>query len=376
MGSAARADPHSALVSVWKPHATGNLSGPIDCVARSVGGVRCAGGGTTAGGRRRLQSGQQAAQPSSRSDLDRLNLGVFLWRKATFIQALVPAALPRNVQFCDVQLLRNEDCAKCAKFPCKFLIQWKPQARPCNPISGVESAKFRSVILNSRSSDVDAIIDLFYRSVLLNMKSLIFWKMLMNSIRVNEGAYKVLILKILERNAKSLNSGTKTECKLLKLQDAEIEFFRDEDVGFNCAKLRRYEGRCVLPANFDANYCYALGYATRILLHSGKTGRISSVCYLHHLLLRRIDIVPLLSLLDYGCLRFVTSLVTASVVFISRYNIDAKSHPWGVIGKYFDDCNEEHTGNHAKYEELARKFWDLSEKMIKANEQRAFKARG
>ncbi|KAJ7964810.1 Pyrophosphate--fructose 6-phosphate 1-phosphotransferase subunit beta [Quillaja saponaria] len=38
-----------------------------------------------------------------------------------------------------------------------------------------------------------------------------------------------------------------------------------------------YEGRCGLPTNFDSNYCYALGYAAGALLHSGKTGLISSV---------------------------------------------------------------------------------------------------
>ncbi|XP_042025986.1 pyrophosphate--fructose 6-phosphate 1-phosphotransferase subunit beta [Salvia splendens] len=38
-----------------------------------------------------------------------------------------------------------------------------------------------------------------------------------------------------------------------------------------------YEGRCGLPSNFDATYCNALGYAAGVLLHSGKTGLISSV---------------------------------------------------------------------------------------------------
>ncbi|XP_042458382.1 SPX domain-containing protein 2-like [Zingiber officinale] len=76
-----------------------------------------------------------------------------------------------------------------------------------------------------------------------------------------------------------------------------------------------------------------------------------------------------LSLLDHGSLRFLPSLVAASVVFVSRYTIDAKSHPWGVTGKYFGDCNEEDTSNHAKYEELATKLWDLSEKMVNTNEQ-------
>lgn len=39
----------------------------------------------------------------------------------------------------------------------------------------------------------------------------------------------------------------------------------------------RYEGRCGLPTNFDATYCYALGYGAGVLLNSGKTGLISSV---------------------------------------------------------------------------------------------------
>ncbi|KAK9267271.1 hypothetical protein L1049_009693 [Liquidambar formosana] len=41
----------------------------------------------------------------------------------------------------------------------------------------------------------------------------------------------------------------------------------------------RYEGRCGLPTNFDATYCYALGYGAAALLHYGKTGLISSMLY-------------------------------------------------------------------------------------------------
>ncbi|KAH0863849.1 hypothetical protein HID58_081060 [Brassica napus] len=37
-----------------------------------------------------------------------------------------------------------------------------------------------------------------------------------------------------------------------------------------------YKGRCGLPTNFDATYCYALGYGAGVLLNSGKTGLISS----------------------------------------------------------------------------------------------------
>ncbi len=38
-----------------------------------------------------------------------------------------------------------------------------------------------------------------------------------------------------------------------------------------------YEGRCAAPSNFDANYCYSLGYTAASLLGGGKTGYMASV---------------------------------------------------------------------------------------------------
>jgi pyrophosphate--fructose-6-phosphate 1-phosphotransferase len=38
-----------------------------------------------------------------------------------------------------------------------------------------------------------------------------------------------------------------------------------------------YEGRCAFPSNFDADYCYSLGYSAFVLISSGLTGYISSV---------------------------------------------------------------------------------------------------
>jgi pyrophosphate--fructose-6-phosphate 1-phosphotransferase len=38
-----------------------------------------------------------------------------------------------------------------------------------------------------------------------------------------------------------------------------------------------YEGRCAVPSNFDANYCYSLGYTASILIGIGKTGYMSSI---------------------------------------------------------------------------------------------------
>ena len=41
-----------------------------------------------------------------------------------------------------------------------------------------------------------------------------------------------------------------------------------------------YEGRCAAPSNFDADYCYALGYNAAQLINSGATGYMSSIRHL------------------------------------------------------------------------------------------------
>jgi pyrophosphate--fructose-6-phosphate 1-phosphotransferase len=38
-----------------------------------------------------------------------------------------------------------------------------------------------------------------------------------------------------------------------------------------------YEGRCAAPSNYDADYCYSLGYTASCLILSGKSGYMSSV---------------------------------------------------------------------------------------------------
>jgi pyrophosphate--fructose-6-phosphate 1-phosphotransferase len=38
-----------------------------------------------------------------------------------------------------------------------------------------------------------------------------------------------------------------------------------------------YEGRCAFPTNFDADYCYSLGYNAFLLIGSGLSGYLSSV---------------------------------------------------------------------------------------------------
>jgi pyrophosphate--fructose-6-phosphate 1-phosphotransferase len=38
-----------------------------------------------------------------------------------------------------------------------------------------------------------------------------------------------------------------------------------------------YEGRCAAPSNFDADYCYSLGFTASVLIANGKTGYMASV---------------------------------------------------------------------------------------------------
>ncbi len=38
-----------------------------------------------------------------------------------------------------------------------------------------------------------------------------------------------------------------------------------------------YEGRCAAPSNYDADYCYSLGYTAAALIGAGKTGYMSSI---------------------------------------------------------------------------------------------------
>ncbi|XP_010546562.1 PREDICTED: pyrophosphate--fructose 6-phosphate 1-phosphotransferase subunit beta 1-like [Tarenaya hassleriana] len=72
-----------------------------------------------------------------------------------------------------------------------------------------------------------------------------------------------------------------TEKMLIEMVETELEKRRQKGTYkgqfMGQSHFFGYEGRCGLPTNFDATYCYALGYAAGALLHSGKTGLISSV---------------------------------------------------------------------------------------------------
>ena len=72
-----------------------------------------------------------------------------------------------------------------------------------------------------------------------------------------------------------------TEKLLSEMVAAKLEAWRAE--GKYNGKFARqhhffgYEGRCAAPSNYDADYCYALGYTASALIANGKTGYMSSV---------------------------------------------------------------------------------------------------
>ncbi|KAG5246680.1 PYROPHOSPHATE--FRUCTOSE 6-PHOSPHATE 1-PHOSPHOTRANSFERASE [Salix purpurea] len=88
---------------------------------------------------------------------------------------------------------------------------------------------------------------------------------------------------MLERDPHGNVQVAKIETEKMLIQMVETELEKRKQMGQYNGNFKGqshffgYEGRCGLPTNFDAAYCYALGYGAGALLHSGKTGLISSV---------------------------------------------------------------------------------------------------
>ena len=76
-------------------------------------------------------------------------------------------------------------------------------------------------------------------------------------------------------------SRIETEKLLIEMVGAKLETLKAEGkykgkfAGLN--HFFGYEGRCAAPSNFDADYCYSLGYVAFLLIASGLTGYMSSV---------------------------------------------------------------------------------------------------
>ncbi|MDD3435811.1 MAG: diphosphate--fructose-6-phosphate 1-phosphotransferase [Candidatus Gastranaerophilales bacterium] len=63
----------------------------------------------------------------------------------------------------------------------------------------------------------------------------------------------------------------KTKLKEMKSQGEYVGKFSEQ------AHFFGYEGRCAFPSNFDADYCYSLGYNAFALINFGLTGYLSSI---------------------------------------------------------------------------------------------------
>lgn len=76
-------------------------------------------------------------------------------------------------------------------------------------------------------------------------------------------------------------SRIETEKLLIKMVEARLKKYRQEGIYKGKFTPQNhffgYEGRCAAPSNFDANYCYALGFTAAILIAHEKTGYMTSV---------------------------------------------------------------------------------------------------
>jgi len=76
-------------------------------------------------------------------------------------------------------------------------------------------------------------------------------------------------------------SRIETEKLLIEMLDLRLKAWKAEGL-YNgkfsaLSHFFGYEGRCAAPSNFDADYCYSLGYTAAALVGAGKTGYMASV---------------------------------------------------------------------------------------------------
>lgn len=83
------------------------------------------------------------------------------------------------------------------------------------------------------------------------------------NVQVSKIETEKMLAGMIEENIKALNAKAKTKDKKIKFS-AQCHFLG-------------YEGRCAAPSNFDADYCYSLGFTAAALIGAGKTGYMSCV---------------------------------------------------------------------------------------------------
>ncbi len=79
------------------------------------------------------------------------------------------------------------------------------------------------------------------------------------NVQVSKIETEKMLAEMIDNNIKALNATAEKKIKF----SSQCHFFG-------------YEGRCAAPSNFDANYCYSLGFTASALIGSGKTGYMAS----------------------------------------------------------------------------------------------------
>ena len=80
------------------------------------------------------------------------------------------------------------------------------------------------------------------------------------NVQVSRIETEKLLITMIEEQLKCINAGREKAVKF----SSQAHFFG-------------YEGRCAAPSNFDADYCYSLGFTAATLIGAGKTGYMASV---------------------------------------------------------------------------------------------------
>jgi len=124
-------------------------------------------------------------------------------------------------------------------------------------------------------------------SVITNLIDQMYWL----SSRIPESSYRVMqtlppdiaqqFLMDRDPHGNVQVSRIETEKLLVGMVEKRLAAMKDKQLYTGTFSYQThffgYEGRCAFPSNFDADYCYSLGFSAFVLIASGLTGYISSV---------------------------------------------------------------------------------------------------
>ena len=128
-----------------------------------------------------------------------------------------------------------------------------------------KDAKYTSASQSEKFSIIENTLSSENAKVFSSLPTLIKSQLLMDrdphgNVQVSKFETEKLLISMIEEKLKALKAEGKYSGKF----SAQSHFFG-------------YEGRCAFPSNFDADYCYSLGFNAFALISFGLTGYLSSV---------------------------------------------------------------------------------------------------